>query len=144
MNDKQGFYKTVFLVGAAYDMILGAVFFLAWRPIFDALGVESPGHVSYLHITTAYIFVQGLGYWYVSRNIIRNLDLVRLGIVYKAIYIGLARCLPGSRCSISFSSCFSSRVCGGRRRYRKPGKGRARSSRCEGTAPKRRRRNRSS
>jgi hypothetical protein len=90
MTDKQGFYKTVFLVGAAYDMILGAVFFIAWRPIYDALGIQSPGHVSYLHITTAYIFVQGLGYWYVSRNIIRNLDLVRLGIVYKAIYVGLA------------------------------------------------------
>jgi hypothetical protein len=90
MTDKQGFYKAVFLVGAAYDMILGAVFFLLWRPIFDALGIESPGHPSYLHITTAYIFVQGLGYWYVSRNIIRNLDLVRLGIVYKAIYVGLA------------------------------------------------------
>lgn len=90
MTDKEGFYKTVFLVGAAYDMILGAVFFIAWRPIYDALGIQSPGHVSYLHITTAYIFVQGLGYWYVSRNIIRNLDLVRLGIVYKAIYVGLA------------------------------------------------------
>lgn len=90
MTDKQGFYRTVFLVAAAYDIILGVVFFLAWKPIFAALGVESPGHTSYLHITTAYIFVQGLGYWYVSRNIIRNLDLVRLGIVYKAIYIGLA------------------------------------------------------
>jgi len=90
MTDRESFYRKVFLVGAAYDMILGAVFFLAWRPIFEALGVQSPGHTSYLHITTAYIFVQGLGYWYVSRNIIRNLDLVRLGIVYKAIYIGLA------------------------------------------------------
>jgi hypothetical protein len=90
MTDKHGFYKTVFLVGAAYDMIIGAVFFLAWRPIFESLAIEPPGHVSYLHITTAYVFVQGLGYWYVSRNIIRNLDLVRLGIVYKTIYVGLA------------------------------------------------------
>jgi len=90
MTDRTGFYKTVFLVGAAYDMILGAVFFLAWRPIFDALGIQPPGNTSYLHIATAYVFVQGLSYWYVSRNIIRNLDMVRVGIVYKAIYVGLA------------------------------------------------------
>lgn len=90
MTDRAGFYRTVFVVGAAYDMILGAVFFLAWRPIFDALGVQPPGNTSYLHIATAYIFVQGLSYWYVSRNIVRNLDMVRVGIVYKIIYVGLA------------------------------------------------------
>jgi hypothetical protein len=90
MTDRTSFYRTVFLVGAAYDLILGAVFFLAWRPIFDALGIQPPGDTSYLHIATAYIFAQGLGYWYVSRNIIRNLDMVRVGIVYKAIYVGLA------------------------------------------------------
>jgi hypothetical protein len=90
MTDRTSFYKTVFLVGAAYDMILGALFFLTWRPIYDALGVQPPGNTAYLHIATAYIFVQGLSYWYVSRNIIRNLDIVRVGIVYKAIYVGLA------------------------------------------------------
>jgi hypothetical protein len=90
MTDRTSFYRTVFLVGAAYDMILGALFFLVWRPIYDALGVQQPGNTAYLHIATAYIFVQGLSYWYVSRNIIRNLDMVRVGIVYKAIYVGLA------------------------------------------------------
>ena len=90
MKDKESFYKSVFLVGAAYDMILGAVFFLAWRPIYGALGIEAPANLAYLQIATAYIFVQGLSYWYVSRNIIRNLDIVRVGIVYKAIYVGLA------------------------------------------------------
>ena len=90
MTDKEKFYKTVFLVGAAYDMILGAVFFLAWRAIYDAFGIPAPPNLAYLHIATAYIFVQGLSYWYVSRNIFRNLDMVRVGIVYKAIYVGLA------------------------------------------------------
>lgn len=90
MGDKTGFFKTVFLVAAAYDMIIGAVFFFAWAPIFDSLDIAPPGNLSYLHITTAYVFVQGLGYWFVSRNIVRNLDLVRLGIVYKAFYIGIA------------------------------------------------------
>jgi len=90
MTDRTGFYRTVFVVGAAYDMILGAVFFLAWRPIFDTLGVPHPETTAFLHIAAAYIFGQGLSYWYVSRNIIRNVDMVRVGIVYKVIYVGLA------------------------------------------------------
>lgn len=90
MTDRQRFFRRVFQVGAAYDMILGALFFFAWRPLFDALAVQPPNNGSYMHITTAYIFVQGLGYWFVSRDIVRNLDLVRLGVVYKAFYIGIA------------------------------------------------------
>jgi hypothetical protein len=90
MEDREGFFKTIFLVGAAYDMVLGALFFFAWRPIFNALGIQPPENTSYLHITAAYVFVQGLGYWFVYRDVRRNLDLVRLGIVYKAIYVGLA------------------------------------------------------
>ena len=90
MTDRTGFYRMVFLVGAAYDMILGAVFFLAWRPIFDTLGIPHPETTAFLKIAAAYIFGQGLSYWYVSRNIIRNVDMVRVGIVYKFIYVGLA------------------------------------------------------
>jgi hypothetical protein len=90
MGDKESFYKKVFLIAAAYDLILGAAFFWAWRPVFDSLGIAYPPNASYLQIAAAYVFVQGLGYWFVYRDIVRNLDLVRLGIVYKAIYVGLA------------------------------------------------------
>ena len=84
------FWKPFFLVAAVYDGILGAVFFFFYGPLFHALGIALPNNTSYIHITTAYIFVQGLSYWFVSRNLMKNVDIVKVGIVYKIIYAGLA------------------------------------------------------
>ena len=36
------------------------------------------------------MFVQGLSYWFVYRNPVGNVDIVKVGIVYKVIYSGLA------------------------------------------------------
>jgi hypothetical protein len=85
-----GFWKPFFLVAALYDGIIGAAFFFFYNPIFHALSIQLPNNTSYIHITTAYIFVQGLGYWFVSRNPAKNVDIVKIGIVYKVIYVGLA------------------------------------------------------
>ncbi len=89
-RDGLGLYRAAFWVGAIYDMVLGVAFFFFWEAIFNTLGVDPPEHTSYIHITAAYVFMQGLGYVYVARNMLRNLDIVRLGIIYKAIYIGMA------------------------------------------------------
>ncbi len=84
------FYRAVFRVAAVYDVVLGIVFFFFYAPIFDALGIQRPENTSYIHITSAYVFMQGLGYWFVARDMLRNIDLVRLGVIYKVIYVGLA------------------------------------------------------
>ncbi len=85
-----GFWKPFFLVAALYDAVLGAGFFFLYNPLFHALGITLPNNTSYIHITTAYIFVQGLSYWFVYTNPVRNVDIVKVGIVYKAIFSGLA------------------------------------------------------
>lgn len=85
-----GFWKQFFLVAAVYDAVLGLAFFFLYNPLFHALGIALPPNTSYIHITSAYIFVQGLSYWFVSRSPIRNSDIVIVGIVYKAIFSGLA------------------------------------------------------
>ncbi|MDQ3780085.1 MAG: hypothetical protein M3354_06030 [Chloroflexota bacterium] len=79
-----------FLVASIYDLLLGVAFFFFYRPIFDALGVAPPEDRSYLHLTAAFIAVQGLGYALVWRNPLRNVDLVKVGAAYKAAYIGTA------------------------------------------------------
>jgi hypothetical protein len=85
-----GFWKPFFLVAALYDGVLGAAFFIFYNPLFHALGIALPNNTSYIHITTAYIFVQGLSYWFVYRDPLKNIDIVKVGIVYKVIYVGLA------------------------------------------------------
>jgi hypothetical protein len=84
------FWKPFFLVAAAYDGVLGAGFFLFYQPLFHALSIALPNNTSYIHITAAYVFVQGLSYWFVYRNPAANVDIVKVGIVYKLIYCGLA------------------------------------------------------
>ncbi|MBI2847034.1 MAG: hypothetical protein HYX82_04045, partial [Chloroflexi bacterium] len=84
------FFKAVFLVAAVYDVVLGVVFFFLYKPVFNTLGIELPNNTSYIHLTAGFVFVQGVGYWFVYRNMLRNVDLVKLGIVYKAIYTAVA------------------------------------------------------
>jgi hypothetical protein len=87
---KYRFYRGVFLTVALYNSLLGAGFFLFYRPLFDWLGIELPYNTSYIHLTAAFVFVQGVGYSFVYRNMMRNVDLVKLGVIYKGIYSGLA------------------------------------------------------
>ena len=82
-------FRPFFLLAALYDGLLGVGFFLFYRPIFAALGTEPP-EPSYIHLTAAFIAVQGLGYFLVARAPRRNVDLVRVGAVYKFAYIAVA------------------------------------------------------
>ncbi|MCZ6857443.1 MAG: hypothetical protein O7F70_05545 [Gemmatimonadetes bacterium] len=84
------FFKTFFLVAALYDLILGAVFFLLYGPVYDFLDIALPNSTSYIHLMAGFVFVQGIGYWFVYRNMLRNIDLVRLGVIYKAVYSSVA------------------------------------------------------
>lgn len=87
-NEK--FYKGVFFVAWWYDLILGAAFFLFYKPIYSLFGIELPDNPAYLHMAAAFVFVQGIGYYFVYRNLERNIDLIKLGVVYKIIYTGVA------------------------------------------------------
>lgn len=83
-------FRVFFLVAAIYDIVLGAALFFFYQPVFDTLSIELPSNTSYIHLSAAYVFVQGLGYWFVYSNMLRNVDLVKLGVVYKAIYSAVA------------------------------------------------------
>lgn len=82
-------FKALFLVAALYDAILGAAFFFLYRPIYRMLGAELPPNPAYLHLSAGFVFVQGIMYWFVFRDMLRNTDLVKVGIVYKLIYTGV-------------------------------------------------------
>ena len=84
------FFRWFFLVAALYDLSLGAVFFFLYGPIFDFLDIALPDNTSYLHLTAAFVFVQGAGYWLVYRNMLGNVDIVKLGILYKGVYTAVA------------------------------------------------------
>jgi hypothetical protein len=83
-------YRPFFLVAAVYDLILGAGFFLAYGPMFSLLGIELPNNISYIHLTAAFVFVQGLGYWFVYQDPIANRGIAKIGVAYKAAFAALS------------------------------------------------------
>lgn len=83
-------YKGFFLIAALYDIVLGAAFFLFYGPLFSALHIALPNNTSYIHLTAAFVVVQGIGYWIVYREPDANRGIVQLGVVYKAAFSGLS------------------------------------------------------
>ena len=83
-------WRWFFLVAALYDIVLGAVFVIAGESILTAIGMTLPPHIAYIQLAAIFILVQGLSYWLVYRDPLGNLGIVRIGVVYKAAYAGLA------------------------------------------------------
>lgn len=83
-------YRTLFLVAAVYDLALGAIFFLLYGPTFELLGIALPNNTSYIHLTAAFVFVQGLGYWFVYQAPIANRGIAKIGVAYKFAFAALS------------------------------------------------------
>lgn len=89
MRNKK-FYKGVFLVAALYDLILGFVFFVFYQKIYAMYGITLNDSPAYLQLSAAFVFVQGLLYYFVYTNLKRNIDIVKVGVAYKIVYAAVA------------------------------------------------------
>ena len=83
-------WRPFFLVAALYDLLLGVVFLVFGEQILDAIGMVLPPHIAYIQLAAVFILVQGLSYGFVYRDPPGNLGLVRVGVIYKVAYAGLA------------------------------------------------------
>ncbi len=83
------FYKGMFMVAAVYDLFLGFLFFLFYKSIYSLFSIELPNNPAYLQLSAGFVFVQGIFYLFVYRNLKRNIDIVKVGIAYKIVYSGL-------------------------------------------------------
>ena len=89
-KNKDNFFKGMFLVASIYDLVLGAIFFLFYRAVFSYFNIPLPNYPMYLQMSAAFVIAMGFGYYFVYKNLYRNADLVKLGIVYKIAYSVLA------------------------------------------------------
>ncbi|MFQ6674870.1 MAG: hypothetical protein ACE5LH_00850 [Fidelibacterota bacterium] len=85
----KAFYKGMFMVAALYDFILGIAFFFFYRSIYSLFNIPLPDQPAYLHTAAAFVFTQGLLYYFVYLDLERNFDIVKVGIVYKLVYTGV-------------------------------------------------------
>ena len=84
-------YRILFLIAALYDFILGFVFF-AFMGFFleDIFKLALPLYPAFFQAAAAFVFVMGVGFYFVYRNMYRNIDIVKVGIIFKLVYTGLA------------------------------------------------------
>ncbi len=84
------FYRWFFYVIAFEDLVLGVVFFIWWKPLLDLFRMVQPSAIVYAHLPAGYVFVQGVGYWLVARDLVGNRNIAKLGLGMKLVYIFIA------------------------------------------------------
>lgn len=88
-NEKS--YRNLFLIAALYDFVLGFVFFFFLRFFFENIfEIPAPNYPAFFQAAAAFVFVMGVGFYFVYLNLYRNIDIVKLGIVFKVVYTALA------------------------------------------------------
>jgi len=84
-------YRNLFLIAALYAFILGFVFFFFLRFFFEEIyNIAAPIYPSFYQGGAAFVFVMGVGFYFVYRNMYRNVDIVKIGIIFKSVYTALA------------------------------------------------------
>jgi hypothetical protein len=59
--------------------------------IFDSiLNIPPPTYPAFYQGGAAFVFVMGVGFYLVYRDMYRNRDIVKLGIIFKSVYTALA------------------------------------------------------
>jgi hypothetical protein len=79
--------KTVFLIAAVYDIILGIVFGLFFKPIYNMFGAELPNHAGYIQLAGAFILTFGIGFYLVYKDPVRNQAIITLGVLMKLLFV---------------------------------------------------------
>jgi hypothetical protein len=57
---KRGYYKGLYLVAALYDLVLGAVFLMFYKPLMETFEIPIPSNPAYLSASAMFIFLFGV------------------------------------------------------------------------------------
>src|ERR1035441_7684895 len=90
---KEKYYRSLFLIAAVYDVLLGITFTFFPARAFDTLGIREklPAFGGYLTLLGAFVLVIGVAYFLIARgDLRRNADLILVGTLYKLAYAGTA------------------------------------------------------
>jgi hypothetical protein len=82
--DRKSYYRWLFIIGALWNWGAAVSFFIGYRCIFSMLNMKAVNHPFILQMFLSLVFVLGIGYYWVSKDINKNHDIVKLGIMAKA------------------------------------------------------------
>ena len=82
--------KLLFIISALYDFILGVIFLVGFRKIYNYFNIALPNHDGYVQFGAALVAIFGVGFWFVAQDPQRNRDIIKMGILLKVSYSGVA------------------------------------------------------
>lgn len=82
---RKSYYQKLFLIGALWNWVATVIFALGYGVIFPLFGLPLPIYPVFFLMFLGLAFVFGIGYYWVSKDIYKNHDIVRMGIIGKII-----------------------------------------------------------
>ena len=87
---REKYYRTVFFVGAIWNWLITISFAMGYKILFPVFGMSQPVYPVFFLLFLGICFVFGIGYYWVSKDIFKNHDIIRLGIIAKLYVFGMA------------------------------------------------------
>lgn len=82
---KENYYRKMFFIGAVWNWLATAPLFFGYKMIFALYDMALPTYPVFLLLFSGLCFIFGIGYYWVSRDLSQNHDIVRLGIAGKLL-----------------------------------------------------------
>lgn len=82
---RKSYYRWLFIVAAIWNWGAAVQFSFWHAPIFALLKMEPINHPSIMQLAMALVFAFGVAFYFVSRDISKNHDIVKVGIIEKLL-----------------------------------------------------------
>jgi hypothetical protein len=83
--ERKSYYKWLFIIGALWNWGAGIQFFFWYDQVFAYLNMKPLNYPAIMQLAMSLVFVFGIGYYWVSKDLSKNHDIVKLGIIAKII-----------------------------------------------------------
>ena len=82
-KQKKIWYKKMFFYSAIYNWLISISFFFGYKAILPLLNMKPPIYPVFLLIMLIFVFIIGIGYYWVYLDIDRNHDIIKIGAMMK-------------------------------------------------------------
>ena len=83
--ERKSYYKWIFIIGALWNWAAGIQFFFWYDKVFARLNMAPLNYPAVMQLAMSLVFVFGIGYYWVSKDLSENHDIVKLGIIAKTL-----------------------------------------------------------
>jgi hypothetical protein len=85
----ESYFKKLFFIGALWNFGAAVLFYFFHRPVFSFLGMQPVGDSLFVQLFSAAVFLFGVGYYWVSKDLKRNHGILKLGIAGKILVFAI-------------------------------------------------------